>query len=74
MPVGGSGIEVYAGTGDAELFGEESTTIPVDLPDTKLVGGVTIADLNDDGRDDILMRFPPTVENDANRIGVVLSR
>lgn len=74
VPVGGSGIEVYAGTGDAELFQEEPTTILVDFPDTTMPGGVTIADLNDDGRDDIVMRFPPTEENEANRIGVVLSR
>ena len=74
VPVGGSGIEVYAGTGDVKLFQEEPTTIPVDLPDATMPGGVTIADLNDDGRDDIVMRFPSTEEDEPNRIGVVLSR
>ena len=69
-----SEIEVYAGTGDAKLFEKEPTTIPVNFPDTTMPGGVTIADLNADGRDDIVMRFPPTDEDEANRIGVVLSR
>lgn len=73
VPVDG-GIEVYAGTGDDKLFRDRPTTIPVDFPDTTMPGGVNIADLNDDGRDDIVMRFPPTEEDEPNRIGVVLSR
>ena len=73
VPVDG-GIEVYAGTGDDKLFRDRPATIPVDFPDTTMPGGVTVADLNDDGRDDIVMRFPPTEEDETNRIGVVLSR
>ena len=73
VPVDGE-IEVYAGTGDDNLFRDRPATIPVDFPETTMPGGVTIADLNDDGRDDIVMRFPPSEENEANRIGVVLSR
>lgn len=73
VPVDG-GIEVYAGTGDEELFRDRPATIPVDFPDATMPGGVTVADLNDDGRDDIVMRFPPTEEDEPNRIGVVLSR
>jgi len=73
VPVDG-GIEVYAGTGDDKLFQDRPTTIPVDFPATTMPGGVTIADLNDDGRDDIVIRLPPTEEDEANRIGVVLSQ
>lgn len=73
VPGGGEGIEVYAGTGDASLFADRPTVIAVDFPDTTVPGGVHIADLNDDGRDDLMIRFPPT-EDEANRIGVVLSR
>ena len=69
-----SGIEVYAGTGDAKLFQTRPTTILIDFPDTAMIRGVTIADLNDDGRDDMVMRFPPPHEDEGNRIGIVLSR
>lgn len=74
VPADGQRIEVYAGTGDADLFAEEPSIIAVDFPDATRAGGVDVADLNGDGRDDMLIRFPATQEDEANHIGVVLSR
>ncbi len=74
VPADGRRIEVYPGTGDADLFAEEPSIIAVDFPDTTQAGGVDVADLNGDGRDDILIRFPATDEDATNRVGVVLSR
>lgn len=74
VPVGGTRIEVYAGTGDAKLFANKPSTIAVDFPDTTTPGGLVVADLNDDARDDLVIRFPSTDDEEPNRVGVVLSR
>ena len=74
VPGGDGAIDVYPGTGNATLFADKSVPIAVDFPDTTRPGGVTVADLNDDGRDDIVIRFPATEDNETNQIGVVLSR
>ena len=74
VPVGGTEVEVYAGTGDANLFADQPTRIIVDFPDTAAPGGVEISDLNADGRDDMVIRFPAIEEGESNRVGVALSR
>ena len=74
LPRGSDGIEVHAGTGDAALFADRPSMIAISLPDTTTPGGVHVADLNNDGRDDMVIRFPATAEGESNRVGVVLSR
>ena len=73
VPARGKGIEVFPGTGDARLFSNEAQLIPLDFPERTLPGGVDVVDLNEDGRDDIVIRFPGAEEGEPNRVGVVLS-
>ena len=74
VPGDGEKIDVYPGTGNTNLFADRPVAIAVDFPDTTMPGGVTVADLNEDGRDDVVIRFPATDDDETNRIGVVLSR
>jgi len=69
-------IDVYPGTGDDALFAEQPFEIAVDLPDRKVgPDNVEVADLNGDGRDDLLIEFPRrSGEDEPNRVGIVLSR
>ena len=74
VPGGEGVINIYPGTGNTTLFADRYVPIAVNFPDTTRPGGVTVADLNNDSRDDIVIRFPATEENKTNQIGVVLSR
>ena len=69
-------IDVYPGTGDDALFAERPLEVAVDLPDRKVgPDNVEVADLNGDGRDDLLIEFPKrSGEDEPNRVGIVLSR
>lgn len=69
-------IDVYAGSADDELFAAEPFAVAVDLPDHKVgPDNVSPVDLNDDGRDDLLISFPARAgEEEPNRLGIVLSR
>ena len=68
-------IDVFRGTADAALFAEDALHLEVDMPDGHILPfDVETTDLNADGRDDLVMRFPADDEHDSNRIGIVLSR
>lgn len=65
-----SRVDIYPGTGAADLFAKRPIKVDVDLSDQ---GSVRLADLNGDGKDDMFMayRLP---EDDAFRLAVALSR
>ena len=69
-------IDIYPGTGGDDLFADDPIPLAVDFPDHKVSPkNVKVADLNGDGRDDLLIQFPKRGEEDEpNRAGIVLSR
>lgn len=71
-------IDVYAGTGEADLFAREPLALRIDLPDDAMMppGGIHVADLNDDGREDLIVELlsPSEKSPKTNRRIVALSR
>ena len=70
VQVGASSFDVYPGTRDAALFAKKAIEIDVDLSDQNTV---RLADLNGDGKDDMLMSWRHPV-GESLRVGVALSR
>ncbi len=62
-------VDVYPGTGTAELFAKRPIRVDVDLSDQ---GSVRLADLNGDGKDDMFMAY--RLPDDRFRMAVALSR
>ena len=67
---GATRVDVYLGTGDADLFAKRPIEVAVDLSDQS---AVRLADLNGDGRDDMFMthRLPDT---ESRHLAIALSR
>ena len=63
-------VDVYPGTGDADLFERQPMEVEVNLSDR---GSVQLADLNGDGKDDMFMAYRRP-DDDSVRVGVALSR
>ena len=73
-----SQIDIYPGTGPGHdaLFADEPLSLTVDFPDREAgMENAEVTDLNDDGRDDLLIQFPKRDgEDEPNRVGIVLSQ
>lgn len=63
-------IDVYPGTGGADLFAKRPLQVAVYLSDQ---AGVRLADLNGDAKDDMFMMYRPP-DGELHRIAVALSR
>ena len=63
-------VDVYPGTGDADLFEQRPVEVEVNLSDR---GSVRLADLNGDGKDDMFMAYRRP-DDESVRVGVALSR
>lgn len=70
VQVDGTRVDVYPGTGGADLFTQRPVEVDVNLSDQ---GSVRLADLNHDGKDDMFMAYRHP-DGETLRVGVALSR